>query len=509
VAAAVWGLARSAQSEEPGRIVLLDVDVNTEAQHVSTMMASVLACGEPQIAVRGGVVSVPRLTRATTTIEDSAVGGGVGGDGTVLITGGTGALGGALARHLVSRYGMRRLVLVGRRGPDAPGAGALIAELAELGAQARVVACDVADRHALAEVIAGIPAAYPLVGVVHAAGALDDGVLTTLTPQRVDTVFSPKVDGALNLHELTHNTTVDMFVLFSSAAGLLGSPGQANYAAANAFLDGLATQRRAHGLPAVSLAWGLWAGGMAAGLGEAGVGRVGGGVRPLSVAEGMLLFDAALRAGDPVLVPMRMDLSVASGDGGVVPPLLRGLVGQGRRAASSAVATEESLATRLRTLPEDKQRRTLIDLVRNEAAAVLGHSAADSVGASQPFRDAGFDSLMAVELRNRLRRTTGVRLPVAVVFDHPTPADLANRIKMELFPDPCPDDVVGGREKEIRKALATVPFDRLKEAGILETLLQLADSGDEPASRSDDETVHLDTMDAADLVRRALSDTEH
>ncbi|MBV9730799.1 MAG: SDR family NAD(P)-dependent oxidoreductase, partial [Pseudonocardiales bacterium] len=508
VAAAVWGLVRSAQSEEPGRIVLLDVDTGTEK--LNTMVASVLACDEPQMAVRGGVVWVPRLTRATATIENSAARCEVGADGTVLITGGTGVVGGALARHLVTRHGVQRLVLVGRRGPDAPGAGALAAELADLGAQARVVACDVADRHALAEVIAEIPGKYPLTGVIHAAGVLDDGVLTTLTPHHVDTVFHAKVDGARNLHDLTKNTNLGMFILFSSAAGILGSAGQANYAAANAFLDGLACQRRADGLPAVSLAWGLWAGGMTAGLGEAGVGRARGGLRPLSLGAGMELFDAALRVGNPVLVPMRMDLSMAGGDGDVVPPLLRGLVRQDRRVANSAVAADESLATRLHKLPEDKRRHALIDLVRIEAAAVLGYSTADSVGARQSFRDVGFDSLMAVELRNRLGRATGLRLPVAVAFDHPTPTDLANRIKAELFPDPTPDDALGVREDEIRKALGTVPFDRFKEAGILDTLLRLADSSDvESAPRNDHETDLIDTMDAADLVRRALSSTEH
>ncbi len=504
VAAAVWGLVRSAQSEEPGRIVLLDID--TDTQDVTVMVGAVLACGEPQVAVRAGVAWVPRLTRAATTVDRVGVGG------TVLITGGTGVLGGALARHLVVEYGVRWLVLVSRRGPDAPGVGALVAELAGLGAQVRVVACDVADYDAVAAVVAGIPVECPLRGVIHAAGVVDDGVLSMLSPARVDTVFGPKVDGALNLHELTRDVELDMFVLFSSAAGVLGSPGQANYAAANAFLDGLACQRRAAGLPGVSLAWGLWAGGMAAELVGSGGGR--GGLRPLSWVEGMALFDAGLRAGDPVVVPMRMDLSVVGDEGGVVPSLLRGLVRPRHRAANSGVVTGESLATRLHTLPEDERRRALLDLVRTEAAAVLGLSAMNSVGAGQPFRDMGFDSLTAVELRNRLCRATKVRLPVAVVFDHPTPAELANRIKAELFPGlfpgPAADDALSVREDDIRRVLATVPFDRFREAGVLEALVRLADSSAAAsAPRSDDDADVIDAMDAADLVRRALSGTEN
>ncbi|MGH3699982.1 MAG: type I polyketide synthase, partial [Pseudonocardiaceae bacterium] len=427
VAAAVWGLVRSAQSEEPDRIVLLDVDVNIEGNELSTAMAAVMACDEPQMVVRDGVVWVPRLTRAITrknSVADSAVRT----HGTVLITGGTGALGGVLARHLVAQHGVRRLVLVSRRGPDAPEAGAVVADLTELGAQVRVVGCDVADQRALTQVLAGISAAYPLTGVIHTAGVLDDGVLSALTPQRVDTVFGPKVDGALNLHHLTQDMNLDMFVLFSSAAGVLGSPGQANYAAANAFLDGLACQRRMQGLPAVSMAWGLWAEGMAAGLVEVG-GRGRAGLRPLSVVEGMALFDAALRAGDPVVVPMRMDVSAA---GDVVAPLLRGLVRQGRPVANSAAATGKSLATRLHALSEDEKAPVLLELVLTTTAAVLGHSSADPVNPDHAFWDIGFNSLTAVEFRNRLTEVTGVRLNAAVVYDQPTPRVLADYLLAEL-----------------------------------------------------------------------------
>ncbi|WP_219070955.1 beta-ketoacyl reductase, partial [Candidatus Mycobacterium methanotrophicum] len=178
--------------------------------------------------------------------------------GTVVITGGTGMAGSALARHVVVNHGVRQLVLVSRRGPDAPGASELVAELGAAGARVSVVACDAADREALAKVLADVSVQYPLSAVIHAAGVLDDAVVTSLTPQRVDAVLRAKVDAAWNLHELTRDAGVSAFVMFSSMAGLVGSSGQANYAAANSFLDGLAVHRRADGLPAISLGWGLW-----------------------------------------------------------------------------------------------------------------------------------------------------------------------------------------------------------------------------------------------------------
>lgn len=289
-AAAVWGLARSAQSESPGRVVLLDSD--------GTVPDSVaLATGEPQLAVRRGEVLVPRLTRT-----DAAEPAAWDPEGTVLITGGTGALGSTLARHLVAEHGVRHLLLVARRGPDAPGAADLVADLARLGATAEVAACDVADREALAALLAAVPDAHPLTAVVHTAGVLDDGMLTAQTPQRVDHVLRPKAEAALHLDELTRGHDLAAFVLYSSAAGILGSPGQSNYAAANAVLDALAVRRRAVALPAVSLAWGLWAG--TGGMGDAAddtarrrIERLG--VVPLTPEEGTRLFDAAVHGAAP------------------------------------------------------------------------------------------------------------------------------------------------------------------------------------------------------------------
>ncbi len=433
VAAAVWGLVRSAQAEEPDRIVLLDTGPGTG--DVGTAVAGVLACGEPQIALRGDVMWAPRLTRLATTAAHDTTSGEMATNGTVLITGGTGVLGGVLARHLVNRYGTQRLVLVSRQGAEAPGAGDLVAELTELGAQARVVACDVADRDALAEVITGMPAEYPLTGVVHAAGVLDDGVLAMVTPQRVDTVFGPKVDGARNLHELTRGLDLGMFVLFSSAAGIFGTPGQANYAAANAYLDGLAHQRHTEGLPAISLAWGWWA--PATGLTDQLTATdrnrmTSAGVRPLSSTDGMALFDAALRADDPVLVPAHLDTSIPRAASSV-HPLMRGLVRLARPTATAGVAPDGSLAQRLAGLAAADRSRVLLELVRTEAASVLGYPTGSVVDAGRAFKEMGFDSLTAVELRNRLAAAAGVRLPATLIFDYPTPVLLVGHLCDQLF----------------------------------------------------------------------------
>ncbi|MFF3599512.1 SDR family NAD(P)-dependent oxidoreductase [Kitasatospora indigofera] len=343
--------------------------------------------------------------------------------GTVLITGGTGTLGGLVARHLVAERGVRHLVLVSRGG----GGAALCAELAGLGAEVTVAACDVADRDALAAVLDSIPDAHPLTAVVHAAGVLDDGVVESLTPEALAAVWEPKARAAWHLHELTRGRDLTAFVLFSSAAGTLGSPGQANYAAANTFLDALAVHRRAQGLPATSLAWGYWAepSGMTGHLTGADQNRLTrAGVVPLATDHALSLFDAALATGRATLVPVRLDLSVLAG-APAAPAALKGLVS---RKAARRPARHGAVADRLRSLPEAERLRAALDLVTANTAAVLGHREPGAGWDQQPFKALGFDSLTSVELRNRLNSATGLRLPATVTFDHPTPRQLAEHL---------------------------------------------------------------------------------
>ncbi|MGH3781380.1 MAG: SDR family NAD(P)-dependent oxidoreductase, partial [Pseudonocardiaceae bacterium] len=349
--------------------------------------------------------------------------------GTVLLTGASGALGGLLARHLVAEHGMRRLVLVSRRGLTAPGAVELAEELTGLGAFVETIACDVTDREELAKVIAAIPTDAPLTAVIHTAGVVDDGVIESLTPERVDRVLRPKVDAAWYLHELTRNLDLSAFVLFSSAVGTFGSPGQGNYAAGNAFLDALARQRRAQGLPGLSLAWGLWAttSGITEDLTDTDRARMTRSrVLALSTEQGLALFDAACAAGGTVMVPARFDLT---GTQDHVPSLLRGLArSSARRIARAGDDDSRVWARRILGLLPTARKSAVLELVTSEVATVLGHTSAESIGAGRSFKDLGFDSLAAVELRNRLNTVTGLRLPATLIFDHPTPAALAEYV---------------------------------------------------------------------------------
>ncbi|WP_210584801.1 type I polyketide synthase [Streptomyces sp. GESEQ-35] len=433
--AAVWGLVRTAQSELPGRVVLVDVDADPESLR---LLPAAVTTGEPQLAVRAGRVTVPRLTETASDGRTRAR-AAFGPDGTVLITGGTGALGAELARHLVASYGVRHLLLTGRRGPQAPGADELRSALEELGAEVRIVSCDVTDRAALADAVRSCEP--PLAAVVHAAGVLDDGVLPALTPERMAAVLRPKADAAWHLHELTRNLDLSAFVLFSSASGLLGRAGQGNYAAANAFLDALARHRTALGLPGVSLAWGLWEldGGMAAQFREGGQ-QPGSrdGIRALSPEQGLALFDAALREREPVLAPILLDRAALGSAGRALPPPLRGLIRPGRPkagagATDSAPGGEQVLepgAWRelLAGLPEDQREGALVELMRADVATLLGYGDADALPAGRAFADLGFDSLTAVQIRNRLSMALHLRLPAAVVFEHPTAEGLARHV---------------------------------------------------------------------------------
>jgi mycoketide-CoA synthase len=357
--------------------------------------------------------------------------------GTVLVTGGTGGLGALVARHLAERHGARSLLLVSRRGLDADGASELVAELRERGCVARVEACDVADRDALGAVLAGIPAERPLSAVVHAAGVADDATIGSLDAERVDRVLRPKLDAAVHLHELTAGLELSAFVTFSSAAGILGGPGQGNYAAANAFLDALAHHRRAAGLPALSLAWGLWreATGITGALSDADVERMRrSGVGALATERGLALFDAALAAPEPLALPVELDLAAlrARARDGTLPRLLHGLV---RVPAQRERAGGAALAARLAGQDDAERRRLVLELVRSHVAAVLGHADAGTIEAARAFKELGFDSLTAVELRNRLAQATGLRLPATLGFDHPTPAAVTEHILEQVGAD--------------------------------------------------------------------------
>ncbi|MGW7326825.1 type I polyketide synthase, partial [Streptomyces sp. NPDC054845] len=423
--AAVWGLVRSAQTENPDRFLLTDLGRDAEA-------VLAVAAGEPQTAVRGTTVHGARLTRLADDPERRLRPDF--GTGTVLVTGATGALGRLVARRLVEAHGVRNLLLVSRRGADAPGAAELRAELHALGAEAALAACDAGDRDALADVLAAIPDAHPLTGVVHLAGVLDDALVGSLTPQSLDTVLRAKADAALHLHELTRHLELSAFVLFSSATGVLGVPGQGNYGAANALLDGLAAHRRAHGLPAQSLAWGLWASGMSGALTEADLQRMSRtGIGALTAEYGLDLFERALTVDTPLVLPVRLDVRTLAAAGDALPAIFRGLVRvRPRRGAVSTPEAAGSLRGRLAGLDRDARIAVLLDLVRTQVAVTLGYPGPHAVDEGRAFSELGFDSLTAVEFRNAVSAATDVRLPATLAFDYPNPRALSRHLLDEL-----------------------------------------------------------------------------
>ncbi|WP_433200632.1 SDR family NAD(P)-dependent oxidoreductase [Nocardia sp. CA-107356] len=427
--AAVSGLVRSAQAESPGRIVLVDTDSGAE---LGELLGGILAAAEPQVAVRDGQVHRARLARVVSTATTAAATDSFDPDDTVLITGASGYLGGLFARHLVDAHGVRRLLLLSRRGESVSGAAQLRAELQGLGAEVEFVACDVADRGALAEVLAGVPSEHPLTGVFHMAGVLDDGAIAALTPARMDAVLGPKVDAALHLHELTADLPLKAFVLFSSVAGSFGNAGQGNYAAANACLDALAAHRRASGLCGKSYAWGLWStvGGMAAELGDVDRRRMArSGLLPLSEEQGLALFDAATGLDTAALVLARLDLDAMRGAGFAAPALFSALIPHRRKTASGA---STALRTRVANTPDSERFGVLVEIVRGQVATILGHQNAHAIAADKAFNELGFDSLTAVEFRNALETVTGLRLPATLVFDYPTPQALAKYLADEF-----------------------------------------------------------------------------
>ncbi|GHI29238.1 hypothetical protein Sdagh_09680 [Streptomyces daghestanicus] len=512
-AATVWGLVRSAQLEHPGEFVLVAVDDDSR-----DLLPGALATGEPQLALSARTLRVPRLSRAAALPpgRDGRAGGGRPLDpaGTVLITGGTGALGALVARHLISEHGARHLLLTSRHGPSAPGASELHAELTSLGTSVTIACCDVSDRQDVARLLASVPAEHPLTCVVHTAGVLDDGVVSALTPGRMDTVFLPKAEGAWHLHELTRGADLASFVLFSSAAGTLGSAGQGNYAAANAFLDGLAAHRAGLGLPAVSVAWGLWEqdSEMTRSLRD-GAGFRDRYVLPLPAEQALRSFDAAASAGAPAVLAARFDLAAVKRSP-AAPAVLRGLVPQDRPTARRERAPEDSFVRELERLTAPQRLRRLVDLVRTQAAHTIGHEDADAIDRERSFKEMGFDSLAAVELRNRIATATGIRLPATLIFDYPNPAVVARQLAERLFPEPVDEEEIDGpREERLRGVLASVSLERLRELGLLSGLLRLADETDGPVpvggSPAGEPVSEISTMSVENLVARALGERDH
>ncbi|MFE3604083.1 SDR family NAD(P)-dependent oxidoreductase, partial [Streptomyces sp. NPDC059142] len=456
----VWGLGRIAALEHPERFGgLIDLPARPDAR-TGRLLAAVLTgtTGEDQVALRPSGALVRRLTRAAAGARPSWRP-----RGTVLVTGGTGGLGGRTARHL-ARSGAEHLLLASRRGPDAPGAAELRAELEAIGARVTLAACDIGDRDDLVRLLASVPDDCPLTAVVHTAAVLDDAVIEHLTPDRIDQVLRVKADGAWHLHRLTRDTDLDAFVLFSSLAGTLGASGQGNYAPGNAYLDGLAERRHALGLPATSIAWSIWD--------EQGM------------AHGDGIESTAVRHGLPVMAPDLAAAAVTATAGDHEPtvmvadvewdryhvaytatrpspfladlPETRRLTATAEPAPAAAPGTDH-LAARIAALGDPaEQRAALLTLVRTQAAQVLGHPGPDAVEPTTAYRDLGFDSVTAVELRNRLNNVTGLRLASTIVFDHPNARALAAHLREELLgdaphtdPAPLPAPAAAGQDDPV------------------------------------------------------------
>ncbi|MGW6787769.1 type I polyketide synthase [Streptomyces chartreusis] len=550
----LWGFGRVAALEHPtlwGGLADLPDTVDT---HCGTLLAGLLTADatEDQLALRASGAYARRLVAAGepagfkpgrtggtaadtggTSVTGNSGGTSVTGDtgrrpdparepsaanpwrtsGTVLVTGGTGALGSRLAHWAVAR-GAAHVLLLSRRGPDAPGADALVKQLAELGARVTVAACDIADRDALAAHLDALPAEQPLTAVVHAAGVSDgDSDTTALTPDTLQTLLSAKLLGARHLHELTPNRDLDAFVLFSSGAASWGSGGQPAYAAANAYLDALAAHRRAAGLPATSVAWGAW--------GETGMATEPGlaaelarrGVHPMDPDTALAALQRALDEDVSGLTVTATDWAafLPAFTAARPSPLLSELARATDPGPVDAPEPEDGpgLRDRLAELPDVERTRLLLDLVRTEVAATLGHSGADAVPAERALRDLGFDSVSAVDLRNRLKAVTGLALPASLVFDHPNATAVAAHLRTELFPDAADaTDAGDDPDAAVRAALAAVPPARLRKAGLLELILQLADdpaTTDAPTGGSD--AHDLDALDGESLLRLAAETT--
>ncbi|MBU3068122.1 SDR family NAD(P)-dependent oxidoreductase [Nocardia sp. NEAU-G5] len=470
--AAVWGLVRTAQAEQPGRLMLVDLDDDERSWQA---LPRALSCGEPQLALRGGEIRVPRLVPVPAAAERTPDWSA----GTVLITGAAGALGSLIARHVVESHGARRLVLLSRRG-DAP---------EPAGAEVTQIACDLSDPDQLTHTLTTTPTHPPLT-IIHCAGTTHDATLTNQTPQHLHHTFTPKATTAWHLHQHHPNTRT---IHFSSAAATLGSPGQANYAATNAYLDAL-THHHPH---TTTIAWGPWTTGMAQHLDTADRKRMtDGGLVPIDEQTGCALFDAAVAAGTPnvVALPLSREALRRRAADGHLPAVLRDLVPQTARATTLPTARAQSLRDALRGLPPQEQQDRVAHLVRSRTAAVLGHGAAEAISMDRPFTELGFDSLTAVELRGALGGVTGLRLPATVIFDHPTPAALQQHLLAQLVSDrPAAPEAIFAEIDRLEANLAQAgPQYATRIRSRLQSLLRAWES---PADGADVDTA----LSAADL----------
>jgi acyl transferase domain-containing protein/acyl carrier protein len=513
--AALVGLVRSAHSERPERFGLIDL----EGEDSAGALLDALSTQAPEVAIRQGAFRTPRLARPKREDGDRDGHDHAGESpsktfdpaGTVLITGGTGGLGALVARHLAAEQGAERLLLVSRRGLEAEGARELQTSLREHGCEARIAACDVSDREQLKELIDGIGTEHPLTMVIHTAGVLDDGLIDSLDGERLSRVLAPKVDAAVNLHELTERMELREFVLFSSIAGSMGSPGQANYAAANVFLDALASYRRARGLPGVSLAWSAWdqAAGMTGALSDADRARFERvGIAPLSEEQGLELFDLARGLDAPLLLPVSLSMTVlrAQAKAGMLPDALRGLVRVPIRQASDAGG---SLARRLAATPEPEWDGIVAELVRDHVAGVLGHASAGAVDPQHTFKDLGFDSLAAVEFKNRLNQATGLKLPATLIFDYPTPVAVAEYVRSKVAGGGARQPVVDEQLDDLETTLAAIARDdgeRTRVKARLRSLLAKLAGEEQPDGGAEEaEKIHAaTTKDIFELLDKQL-----
>ncbi|MCG5469031.1 SDR family NAD(P)-dependent oxidoreductase [Micromonospora sp. LAH09] len=513
--AQVWGLGRVAALEQPrlwaGLVDLPPLLDDRAGSRLCAVLAGAGAGGgEDQVAVRPSAIFGRRLVRHP---RSTTPGPQWRPRGTVLITGGTGALGGRVARLLAER-GAEHLLLLSRRGADAPGVADLTGELTALGARVTVEACDVADRDALAGVLDRVPADLPLTGVVHAAGIGTPGSLRDTDLDEFASVVRAKIAGAVHLDALLGERPLDAFVLFSSIAGIWGSGGQGAYAAANAYLDALAEARRGRGLAGTAVAWGPWGdGGMAEGPAQEQLRRRGLPVmNPESAIEALAAAvddrEVALAVADVDWARFALPFqAVRSGR-------LLDEIDEARVALTAAAPGAESAADAdalrrsLTGLPAAERERVVLDLIRKNAATVLGHTAPGGVDVDRGFLELGFDSLTGVELRNALSAELGLPLPATLIFDYPSPLVLAEHVLDQLAGPEAGGDP---EEQQVRQVLSRIPVERLRAAGLLDTLLGLAQTGPEAPdapTATDDDGEDLAELDVSELVRLALDGTE-